>query len=45
MAVLRYASTSVPSSLSDGVAICTGHFPRWSTPDEAPAAGARGGMG
>jgi hypothetical protein len=45
MAVLRYASTSVPSSLSDGVAICIGHFPRRYAPNEAPAVGARGGMG
>jgi hypothetical protein len=42
MVVLRYASTSVPSSLSDGVAICIGPFPQWSTPDEVPAVGARG---
>jgi hypothetical protein len=45
MAVLRYASTSVPSSLSDGVSICSGHFPRRSAPDEAHATGARGEMG
>jgi hypothetical protein len=45
MAMLRYASMSVPSSLSDGVGICRGPFPRWSAPDEAPIAGAFGGMG
>jgi hypothetical protein len=45
MAVLRYTSTLVPSSLFDGVAICRGPFPRWSAPDEALAVGACGGMG
>jgi hypothetical protein len=45
MVVLRYTSTSVPSSLCDGVRICRGPFPHRSAADEALAAGARGGMG
>jgi hypothetical protein len=45
MAVMRYASTSVPSSLSDDITVCTCPFLQRSAPDEAPAVGARGGMG
>jgi hypothetical protein len=45
MAVLRYASTSVLSSLSDEVRICIGPSPWRSAPSEAPVARARGGIG
>jgi hypothetical protein len=50
MSVFKNTSTSISSSLSSlsssEVVVCTGAFPRWSAPDEAPATvGACGGMG
>jgi hypothetical protein len=50
MAVFRYTSMSVPSSLSSmdtsGVgAISRGPFPRWCAPDEAPVVVACGRIG